>query len=152
MGLSKETNAELRAELERIYKRADAIVEVLGEAPAAPVRLAPRTGNGHVVAKRRPARPVQDPPVLGARTGLRELITSTIAAKPGLRPGEIAKRILAGGFVDTAKTKLSLRVSNEAHRMAKPGGRLRKRNGKFYLALEPGRTESGARQNDGANA
>jgi hypothetical protein len=120
MSLRQETRQDLKAELERLEKRAVAIRQILGEEEQP---LAADTSAG-AQSKNNGGS--------GTRTGLRKWIRDAVVAKPGLRPAEVARRIEAAGFRSDAKTALVTRVHNETRRMAVAGGSLKKRNGKLY--------------------
>ena len=119
MSLRHETRLDLKAELERLTKRIVAIREILGDEDQAGKE--PSVG----------AKPKSNGTPNG-RTGLRKWIRDTVAASPGLKPAEVARRIGAAGYQSAAATPLVTRVHNETSRMTKPGGGLKKRNGRLY--------------------
>lgn len=125
MALTAETKRNLRHERDVLRRQIEAIDALLDD-DSASEEAAETAEKPEATAS----------PIL--RTGLRKEIRKTLAkAGRGLKPKEIAKKIEASGFTSEAKTPLSTRIANECWRMAKPGGSLTKRAGRYSLKEKP---------------
>lgn len=76
-----------------------------------------------------------------AQTGFRDFIRSVLRdAERGLKPKEVAARVIERGFPYKGTTPIALRVSNDLHRLLQQGN-VRRRSGLYYIA-EKGDTSS----------
>ena len=64
-------------------------------------------------------------------SGFRDRVRDVVTANPsGMKPAGVTAKLVESGFVQTGKTRLSVRVQNELHRLWK-NGELDRTNGEY---------------------
>lgn len=122
--LTPETITELQARRDALVRELAALDELLNDTQGGVIRATPQRRIRRTAALLNPA---------SGHTGFRQRIREILAANPGgMRPIEVRAELERTGFVQTGKTKLSIRVPNELHRMMR-NGELEQKDGKYSL-------------------
>lgn len=125
MALSEQAILELRRERERLRRELEAIDMLIGASDPQPVKAA------------KAVRPtvVSTGGNSSQRTGMRDLIRSTLTRDRGLTPEEVVAEIAAKLPSGEYKTDLFTRVRNELYRFTR-NGETRRTRGRYFLATE----------------